>query len=188
MRIVFMGTPDFAIPALLAICEAGHEVLAIYTQPPREAGRGMNLRKSPVHEVAEEAAIPVLTPESLKAPGEAKRFGAIGADAAVVVAYGLILPTDILEAPPRGVFNIHASLLPHWRGAAPINRAVMAGDSVSGVSIMRLTEGLDAGPVCLAWRLQIGPEMTPGELRDALAPLVAACLLKTIAALSEIHL
>src|SRR5262245_19232572 len=103
MRIVFMGTPDFAVPALLAICEAGHEVVAVYTQPPREAGRGMKLRRSPVHEAAEEAAIPVLTPESLKAPGEAKRFGALGADAAVVVAYGLILPTDILEAPPRGV-------------------------------------------------------------------------------------
>ncbi|HKA99778.1 MAG TPA: methionyl-tRNA formyltransferase [Methyloceanibacter sp.] len=185
MRIVFMGTPDFAIPALLAICEAGHEVLAVYTQPPREAGRGMNLRKSPVHEVAEEAAIPVLTPESLKAPGEAKRFGAIGADAAVVVAYGLILPTDILEAPPRGVFNIHASLLPHWRGAAPINRAVMAGDSVSGVSIMRLTEGLDAGPVCLAGRLKIGPEMTAGELHDALAPLGAELMVKALAALEE---
>ncbi|MET0841574.1 MAG: methionyl-tRNA formyltransferase, partial [Methyloceanibacter sp.] len=116
MRIVFMGTPDFAVPALRAICDAGHEVLAVYTQPPREAGRGMSVRKSPVHEAAEQAGLPVLTPATLKSPGEGKRFGAIGADAAVVVAYGLILPNDILEATPRGVFNIHASLLPHWRG------------------------------------------------------------------------
>jgi methionyl-tRNA formyltransferase len=159
MRIVFMGTPDFAVPALLAICDAGHEVLAVYTQPPREASRGMNLRRSPVHEAAEQAGLPVLTPATLKSPGEGKRFRALEADAAVVVAYGLILPKDILEAPPRGVFNIHASLLPHWRGAAPINRAIMAGDSVSGVSIMRLTEGLDAGPVCLSGRVKIGPEM-----------------------------
>ena len=185
MRIVFMGTPDFAVPALRAICAAGHEVLAVYTQPPREAGRGMNLRKSPVHKAAEQAGLPVLTPATLKSPGEATRFGNIGADAAVVVAYGLILPKDILDATPRGVFNIHASLLPHWRGAAPINRAVIAGDSVSGVSIIRLTEGLDAGPVCLSGRVKIGPEMTAGELHDALAPLGAELMVKALAALEE---
>ena len=185
MRIVFMGTPDFAVPALRAICAAGHAVLTVYTQPPRAAGRGMNLRKSPVHQAAEQAGLPVLTPETLKGPDEAKRFRALQADAAVVVAYGLILPKDILEATPHGVFNIHASLLPHWRGAAPINSAIMAGDSVSGVSIMRLTEGLDAGPVCLASSVKIGPEMTAGELHDALAPLGADLMVNALAALER---
>ena len=185
MRIVFMGTPDFAVPALRAICDAGHEVVAVYTQPPRAAGRGMNLRKSPVHQAAEQVGLPVLTPETLKGPEKAKRFRAVGADAAVVVAYGLLLPKDILEATPRGAFNIHASLLPHWRGAAPVNRAIMAGDSVSGVSIMRMTEGLDAGPVCLASRFKIGPEMTAGELHDALAPLGAELMVKALAELER---
>jgi methionyl-tRNA formyltransferase len=159
--------------------------VAVYTQPPREAGRGMKLRKSPVHQAADEAGLPVLTPETLKSAGEAKRSLALGADAAVVVAYGLILPKDILEAPPYGAFNIHASLLPRWRGAAPINRAVMAGDTSSGVSIMRLTEGLDAGPVCLAARVKIAPEMTAGELHDALAPLGAALMVEALAALAR---
>ena len=185
MRIVFMGTPDFAVPALRAVLAAGHEVAAVYTQPPREAGRGMNLRKSPVHRAADEAGLPVLTPETLKAPGEAERFRALQADAAVVVAYGLILPKEILEATPHGAFNIHASFLPRWRGAAPINRAIMAGDTQSGVTIMRVTEGLDAGPVCLASRVKIGPDMTAGELHDALAPLGAELMVKALAALGE---
>jgi methionyl-tRNA formyltransferase len=185
MRLVFMGTPDFAVPALRAIRDAGHEVVAVYTQPPRAAGRGMDLRKSPVHQAAEQASLPVLTPERLKSPEEGERFRALEADAAVVVAYGLILPKPILDAPRHGVFNVHASLLPRWRGAAPINRAIMAGDSVSGVSIMRLTEGLDAGPVCLTGRVKIGPEMTAGELHDALAPLGAELMAKALAELEQ---
>ena len=185
MRIVFMGTPDFAVPALRAIRDAGHEVAAVYTQPPRAAGRGMELRKSPVHRAAEQAGIPVRTPERLKNSEERERFRALGADAAVVVAYGLILPKPILEATRHGVFNIHASLLPRWRGAAPINRAIMAGDGESGVSIMKITEGLDAGPVCLVERIKIGSEMTAGELHDALAPLGAKLMVRALAELEQ---
>ena len=170
MRIVFMGTPDFAVPTLRAILEAGHDVAAVYTKPPRAAGRGMAPRKSPVHQAAEQAGLTVRTPERLKGAEEQKDFRALEADAAVVVAYGLILPTPILEGTRHGAFNVHASLLPRWRGAAPINRAVMAGDRESGISIMRITEGLDAGPVCLTERVKIGPDMTAGELHDALAP------------------
>ncbi|MBC8013092.1 MAG: methionyl-tRNA formyltransferase [Methyloceanibacter sp.] len=185
MRIVFMGTPDFAVPALRAMLDAGHEVVAVYTQPPRAAGRGMALRKSPVNEVAEQAGLIVLTPARLKSPEEQERFSAFRADAAVVVAYGLILPRAILEATPHGAFNLHASLLPRWRGAAPINRAIMAGDSETGVSIMRITEGLDAGPVCLESRLWIGPDMTAGELHDALAAKGAALMVEALAELER---
>ena len=185
MRIVFMGTPDFAVPALQALLKAGHDIVAVYTQPPRAAGRGMALRKSPVHEAAEAAGIEVRTPERLKSKEEQARFSALQADAGVVVAYGIILPKPVLDATKHGLFNIHASLLPRWRGAAPINRAVMAGDPESGVSIMRVTEGLDAGPVCLAERVQIGPDMTAGELHDALAPLGAALMVKALAELEE---
>jgi methionyl-tRNA formyltransferase len=185
MRIVFMGTPDFAVPALQALLKAGHEVVAVYTQPPRAAGRGMALRRSPVHEAAAAAGLAVLTPEKLKSKEDQIRFLAFEADAAVVVAYGIILPKPILDGTKHGVFNIHASLLPRWRGAAPINRAIMAGDLETGISIMRVTEGLDAGPVCLVERLQIGLEMTAGELHDALAPLGAALMVKALAALGE---
>jgi methionyl-tRNA formyltransferase len=185
MRIVFMGTPDFAVPALHALLKAGHDIVAVYTQPPRAAGRGMALRKSPVHEAAEASGIEVRTPERLKSKEEQARFSALQADAGVVVAYGIILPKPVLDATKHGLFNIHASLLPRWRGAAPINRAVMAGDPESGVSIMRVTEGLDAGPVCLAERVQIGPDMTAGELHDALAPLGAALMVKALAALED---
>jgi methionyl-tRNA formyltransferase len=185
MRIVFMGTPNFAVPALHALLKAGHEVVAVYTQPPRAAGRGMALRKSPVHKAAEAAGIEVRTPEKLKSKEEHKRFCALEADAGVVVAYGIILPKPVLDGTKRGLFNIHASLLPHWRGAAPINRAVMAGDPESGVSIMRVTEGLDAGPVCLVEPVEIGPNMTAGELHDALAPLGAELMVKALAALEE---
>ena len=185
MRIVFMGTPDFAVPALHALLKAGHEIVAVYTQPPRAAGRGMALRKSPVHEAAETAGMEVRTPEKLKSKEEQERFGALQADAGVVVAYGIILPKPILDGTRLGLFNIHASLLPHWRGAAPINRAIMAGDAESGVSIMRVTQGLDAGPVCLAERVDIGPNMTAGELRDALAPLGATLMVKALAKLQE---
>jgi methionyl-tRNA formyltransferase len=169
MCIVFMGTPDFAVPALRAILEAGHEVTAVYTQPPRAAGRGMALRPSPVQQAAEQAGLKVITPERLKGPEEQERFRALRADVAVVVAYGLILPRAILDGTKHGAFNIHASLLPRWRGAAPINRAIMAGDTETGVSIMRINAGLDAGPVCLEARVPIGRDQTAGELHDRLA-------------------
>lgn len=185
MRIIFMGTPDFAVPALQALLKAGHEIAAVYTQPPRAAGRGMALRPSPVHQVAEAAGLEVLTPEKLKAADDQARFASFEADAAMVVAYGIILPKPILEATERGIFNIHASLLPRWRGAAPINRAIMAGDAETGVSIMRVTEGLDAGPVCLAEGIEIGPDVTAGELHDTLAPLGAGLMVKALAALEE---
>jgi methionyl-tRNA formyltransferase len=185
LRIIFMGTPDFAVPALHGILEAGHGVAAVYTQPPRAAGRGMALRKSPVHEIAEQAGLTVLTPARLKSAEEQERFSALRADAAVVVAYGLILPRPILEATPHGAFNLHASLLPRWRGAAPINRAIMAGDSETGVSIMRIAEGLDTGPVCRESRVPIGPDVTAGELHDALAAKGAALMVEALAELER---
>jgi methionyl-tRNA formyltransferase len=185
LRIVFMGTPDFAVPALRGILEAGHEVVAVYTQPPRAAGRGMALRPSPVQQAAEQAGLTVRTPERLKSPEEQERFSALGADAAVVVAYGLILPRAILEATRHGAFNLHASLLPRWRGAAPINRAIMAGDRETGISVMRITEGLDAGPVCLEARVPIGRDETAGELHDALAAKGAALMVEALAALER---
>jgi methionyl-tRNA formyltransferase len=178
-----MGTPDFAVPTLRALLDAGHEVAAVYSQPPRAAGRGMALRQSPVHQAAEQGGLQVRTPERLKAPTEQESFRALHADAAVVVAYGLILPPPILDGTKLGVFNVHASLLPHWRGAAPINRAIMAGDTETGVSIMRVTEGLDAGPVCLARRVPIGPDTTAGELHDALASLGAELMVTALAEL-----
>jgi len=185
MRIIFMGTPDFAVPALQALLKAGHEVVAVYTQPPRAAGRGMALRKSPVHEAAEAAGLEIRVPNDLKSPAEQKRFAALDAEAAVVVAYGLILPKPILNATRRGLFNIHASLLPRWRGAAPINRAIMAGDAESGVCIMRITEGLDEGPVCLMEREPIGPDMTAGELHDTLSELGAGMIVEALAGLES---
>ena len=185
MRIVFMGTPDFAVPALQALRKAGHEIVAVYSQPPRAAGRGMALRKSPVHEAAEAAGLEVRVPDSLKSEAEQKRFAELEADAAVVVAYGLILPKPVLAATKQGIFNIHASLLPRWRGAAPINRAIMAGDAVTGVAIMRVTEGHDAGPVCLVERMEGGPDMTAGELHDALAARGAGAMVKALNALED---
>jgi methionyl-tRNA formyltransferase len=185
LRIIFMGTPDFAVPTLRAVLGAGHEVMTVYSQPPRAAGRGMALRKSPVHETAEQAGLSVLTPARLKSAEEQERFSALRADAAVVVAYGLILPRPVLEATRHGAVNLHASLLPRWRGAAPINRAIMAGDSETGVSIMRVTEGLDAGPVCLESRVPIGPDVTAGELHDALATKGAALMVEALAELER---
>jgi methionyl-tRNA formyltransferase len=185
MRIIFMGTPDFAVPALRAVVDAGHEVAAVYTQPPRAAGRGMALRKSPVHEVAEQAGLTVLTPARLKSPEEQERFSALRSDAAVVIAYGLILPRPILDGTRHGAFNIHASLLPRWRGAAPINRAIMAGDTETGVSIMRITEGLDAGPVCLEVRMPITVDQTAGELHDELAMRGARLMVHALSALER---
>jgi methionyl-tRNA formyltransferase len=185
MRIIFMGTPDFAVPALGAVLAAGHEVVAVYTQPPRAAGRGLSTRKSPVQLFAEAAHIPVLTPERLKSADEQARFIAFHADVAVVVAYGLILPKPILEAPRFGCLNLHASALPRWRGAAPIQRAIMAGDAETAASIMRIEEELDAGPVCLEERVAIGEDMTAGELHDALAGLGAELMVRALAALKQ---
>lgn len=182
LRVIFMGTPDFAVPALTEIIAAGHDVLAVYTQPPRPAGRGMAARKSAVHHFAEEAGIPVFTPKTLRTPETQNEFCAMGADVAVVAAYGLILPKSVLACPHFGCLNIHASLLPRWRGAAPIQRAIMAGDRESGVCIMNMDEGLDTGPVCMGERLAIGPDMTSGELHDDLsqkgAKLIARALAK----------
>jgi len=185
MRIVFMGTPDFAVPALGAVFRAGHEVAAVYTQPPRAAGRGMAVRKSPVHVAAEQDGLLVLSPESLKSADAQQRFRALDAGAAVVVAYGLILPKPVLEGTRHGAFNIHASLLPRWRGAAPIQRAIMAGDCETGVSIMRLDQGLDTGPVCLTRRTPIGADMTAGELHDELAQLGARLMVEALAKLER---
>jgi methionyl-tRNA formyltransferase len=183
LRIIFMGTPDFAVPPLAAILAAGHAVVAVYTQPPRAAGRGMALRKSAVHEIAESNGITVLTPERLQRAEEQERFSAFNADAAVVVAYGLILPKSILEAPRFGCLNLHASLLPRWRGAAPIQRAIMTGDKETGVSIMRIEEGLDTGPVCLERRLPIGLDATAGELHDELSGMGAQLMVQALGAL-----
>lgn len=185
MRIVFMGTPDFAVPTLHALLDAGHEVVAVYSQPPRAAGRGMALRTSPVQQAAEQAGLAVRTPQSLKSAEEQERFRALHAGAAVVVAYGLILPRAILDGARQGAFNVHASLLPRWRGAAPINRAIMAGDTETGVSIMRITEGLDAGPVCLEARMPIGVDQTAGELHDELAMRGARLMVHALSALER---
>jgi len=173
LRIIFMGTPDFAVPALRGILEAGHGVAAVYTQPPRAAGRGMALRKSPVHEIAEQAGLTVLTPARLKSAEEQERFSALRADAAVVVAYGLILPRPILEATPHGAFNLHASLLPRWRGAAPIQRALLAGDTETGITIFQMEPSLDTGPILAIESIPIGPASTAQSLHDDLAALAA---------------
>ena len=160
LRVVFMGTPDFSVPALSEIVGAGHDVVGVYTQPPRPAGRGMEDRKSPVHVFADEAAIPVFTPKSLRRAEVQEEFAGLAPDVAVVAAYGLILPKPVLDTPPLGCLNVHASLLPRWRGAAPIQRAIMAGDRETGVMIMKMEEGLDTGPIALADRLLIGQDVT----------------------------
>jgi methionyl-tRNA formyltransferase len=185
LRTVFMGTPDFAVPTLMELIGQGHEVVAAYTRPPRPAGRGMAERRSPVHEKAEAFGVPVFTPRTLRDPAAQAGFAAHGADIAVVVAYGLILPKPILEAPREGCLNLHASLLPRWRGAAPIQRAVMAGDGETGVMVMRMEEGLDTGPVCLAERVAIGAEETAGILHDRLAKLGADLMVRALAALER---
>jgi methionyl-tRNA formyltransferase len=181
MRLVFMGTPDFAVETLKSLIEAGHEVACAYSQPPRPAGRGMAERPSPVHAFAAARGIEVRTPVSLKSPEEQARFAALKADAAVVVAYGLLLPKAILDAPRLGCFNVHASLLPRWRGAAPIQRAIMAGDAETGVTIMRMEEGLDTGPMCKAGRIAITPEATAQSLHDELAALGARLMVEALA-------
>jgi methionyl-tRNA formyltransferase len=185
MRIIFMGTPDFAVPTLAALLAVGRDVAAVYTQPPRAAGRGMAERSSPVQRFAEESGLSVLTPSRLKSEEEQEQFHALGADAAVVVAYGLILPPALLEGTRHGAFNLHASLLPRWRGAAPIQRAIMAGDIETGVAVMRLEERLDTGPVCLTQRVPIAAEETAGELHDRLAALGATLMVKAMGALEQ---
>jgi methionyl-tRNA formyltransferase len=185
LRVVFMGTPDFAVPSLAAIAAAGHEIAAVYTQPPRPAGRGMDARKSPVHRFAEGAGLRVETPRTLKTPGEQRTIAETNADVAVVVAYGLILPKAVLEAPRAGCLNLHASALPRWRGAAPIQRAIMAGDTWTAATVMRMDEGLDTGPVCLEEPVDIGPDMTAGELHDVLAERGAGLMLRALSAIEH---
>jgi methionyl-tRNA formyltransferase len=183
MRIVFMGTPDFAVPTLAEIVGAGHEVVCVYSQPPRQAGRGLAMRLSAVHAFAETLRLAVETPVSLKDEAVQRAFAAHGADVAVVVAYGLLLPKAVLEAPRHGCLNLHASLLPRWRGAAPIQRAVMAGDRETGVAVMRMEAGLDTGPVCTVERVAVGADMTAGELHDALAGTGASLMVRALTAL-----
>ena len=185
MRLIFMGTPDFAVPALIELATRGHDVAAVYTRAAKPAGRGMALQVSPVERQARVLGLPVETPASLKDDAAQAALRAYKADAAVVVAYGLILPKTVLDSFPLGAFNIHASLLPRWRGAAPINRAIMAGDRESGVSIMKMDEGLDTGAVAMAERVAIGPDMTAGELHDALSRLGADLMLRALAALER---
>ncbi|WP_343560804.1 methionyl-tRNA formyltransferase [Kiloniella sp. b19] len=180
MKLVFMGTPDFSVPALGALIEAGHEILAVYSQPPRPAGRGQKERPSPVHAFAQEQGLDVRTPVSFRDESVIAEFAALEADAAVVVAYGLILPVSALEAPRLGCLNIHASLLPRWRGAAPIQRAIEAGDSESGVCIMQMEQGLDTGPVLLERRCPITAETTASSLHDALSELGGAAVVDAL--------
>lgn len=181
LRLVYMGTPDFAVPALTALHEAGHEIAAVYTQPPRPAGRGMAEQSSPVQRKAEALGLAVRTPRTFKGNEEIAALKALGADAAVVVAYGLILPKAALEAPRYGCYNLHASKLPRWRGAAPIQRAIMAGDTETAVMVMRMEEGLDTGPVCAAHVEVIGPAMTAGELHDSLSEAGARLIVAAMA-------
>jgi len=185
LRLIFMGTPDFAVPTLLALHGHGHEIAAVYTRAPKPAGRGMKLQPSPVEQEARRLGIPVLTPTTLKTPEALEAFRAHNADAAVVVAYGMILPQAILDAPPLGCFNLHGSLLPRWRGAAPINRAIMAGDAESGVMVMKMDVGLDTGDVAMAERLPISDTMTSADLHDALAPLGADLMVRAMGGLER---
>jgi len=185
LRLIFMGTPAFAVPTLVEIVGRGYEVVAVYTRAPKAAGRGMELQETPIARKARRFGLEVLTPASLRSAEAAAAFAAHGAGAAVVVAYGLILPPAILSAVPLGCFNLHASLLPRWRGAAPINRAIMAGDRETGVMVMKMDEGLDTGPIAMAERVTIGPDMTAGELHDALAPLGADLMVRALGGLER---
>jgi methionyl-tRNA formyltransferase len=187
MRLIFMGTPDFAVPALEALAAAGHEIACVYSQPPRPAGRGQKPRLSPVAARAEALGLAVRTPSSLRDPAEQAALVALGAEVAVVVAYGLILPRAVLEAPVRGCLNIHASLLPRWRGAAPIQRAILAGDAETGVCIMAMEAGLDTGPVLLREAVPIGKHDTAGDLHDRLAVLGARLIVEALARLDALR-
>ena len=185
LRLVFMGTPDFAVPTLVAIVGGGHQVAAVYTRAPKPAGRGMDLQPTPVEREARQLGLAVHTPKTLKDKAAQAAFRAHDADVAVVIAYGLILPQPILEAPRLGCFNVHASLLPRWRGAAPINRAVMAGDADSGVTIMQMDVGLDTGAMAMAERVRIEPDMTAGDLHNRLTRLGADLMSRALAALER---
>lgn len=185
LRIIFMGSPAFACPTLAEIIGAGHDVVAVYSQPPRPAGRGQAERPQPVHRFASDTGLTVFTPLTLRGPEALAQMQAHGADVAVVVAYGLLLPQAILEVPAHGCLNLHASLLPRWRGAAPIHRAIMAGDRDSGIMVMRMEAGLDTGPVCLSERVAIDADMTTGQLHDTLATLGGSLMVRALAALER---
>jgi methionyl-tRNA formyltransferase len=185
LRLIFMGTPDFAVPTLRALAEHGHEIVAVYTRAAKPSGRGMRLQPTPVEQEARRLGIPVFTPNTLKTPEAEAEFRAHNADAAVVVAYGMILPRSILDTPKLGCFNLHASLLPRWRGAAPINRAIMAGDVESGVMVMKMDVGLDTGDIALAESIAITDAMTAADLHDSLAPLGADLMARAMGALER---
>ena len=185
LRLIFMGTPEFAVPTLLELVAHGHEIAAVYTRAPKPGGRGMKLQATPVEQEARRLGIPVLTPTTLKTPEALEEFRTHNPDAAVVVAYGMILPQAILDAPKFGCFNLHASLLPRWRGAAPINRAVMSGDAETGVMVMKMDVGLDTGDVAMAERLTIADKMTASDVHDALARLGADLMVRAMAALER---
>lgn len=185
LRLIFMGTPDFAVPTLLQLVAHGHEIAAVYTREARPAGRGMKLQPSPVAREAHRLGIPVLTPKTLKTAEALDEFRSHAADAAVVVAYGMILPQAILDTPRFGCFNLHGSLLPRWRGAAPINRAIMAGDTESGVMVMKMDAGLDTGDLAMTERIAVTDAMTVSDLHDALAPLGADLMGRAMGALSR---
>lgn len=186
MRIIFMGTPDFSVPVLDALVEAGHDIAAVYCQPPRPAGRGKKDRPTPVHARAEALGLEVRHPVSLKSDGEKAAFAALNADVAVVVAYGLILPQVILDAPAQGCLNIHASLLPRWRGAAPIHRAIMSGDAETGICIMQMEAGLDTGPVLMRQVTDIGPHETTAQLHDRLSGMGADLIVEALNQLPDL--
>jgi len=185
MRIAFLGTPDFAVTCLAELVASGHDIVAVYSQPPAPRGRGQDLKPSPVHAFAEGLGLPVRTPVSMKTPDEIEAFKALDLDAAVVVAFGQILVKAVLEAPTHGCFNLHASLLPRWRGAAPIQRAIMAGDTVTGVQVMRMSEGLDEGPILMSEQVPITPADTAGSLHDKLAAAGARLLPVALAAVER---
>lgn len=185
MKLVFMGTPDFSVPILDSLIEAGHQVLCVYSQPPRPAGRGHKEQPSPVHAFAQTRGIPVRTPKSLKSPEAQAEFAALGADIAVVAAYGLILPRTVLDAPSLGCLNVHASLLPRWRGAAPIQRAILAGDKETGVTIMQMDAGLDTGAMLLKESILLLPDVTASWLHDMLAAMGARLIVEALRRLEE---
>ena len=185
MRLIFMGTPDFAVPTLVELAARGHDIAAVYTRAPKPGGRGLDLKPTPVEREARRLSLPVHTPKTLKDEKAQQDLRALDIDAAVVVAYGLMLPKAVLDAPRLGCFNVHASLLPRWRGAAPINRAIMSGDAESGVTIIKLDEGLDTGAMAMAERMPIGADMSAGELHDALSRLGADLMPRVLAAVER---
>ena len=185
LRLIFMGTPDFAVPTLVELAARGHDIAAVYTRAPKPGGRGLDLKSTPVGREARRLSLPVHTPKTLKDEKAQQDLRALDIDAAVVVAYGLMLPKAVLDAPRHGCFNVHASLLPRWRGAAPINRAIMSGDAESGVTIMKMDEGLDTGAMAMAERMPIGADMSAGELHDALSRLGADLMPRVLAAVER---